>query len=320
MRGVAAIAVFGVLLSAAAVLRLLVGGEGLGWPGSPTLWELRLERLAAGAAVGSSLAVAGVLLQSLLRNPLASPDLMGLAAGSGFCVMLAQAAGLGSVVTLAGFGAAAGPALFGALGALGLVYLLSQRRGLIDPVSMVLVGVIVGLVFGAATELVRFTLPDRGENAARWLLGGLNGEVRWESAAIVGGLAVAAMILSCLQARSMDAASLSEDEARSAGVPLARLRAFQFVASGVLTAAAVTIAGPIGFIGLVAPHVARLVNGPGHGTLVVAAGLAGAALVVGADAGVMSVRLPSGRPPIGVLTSMLGGPVFLALLWRERRG
>lgn len=308
----------GVLL-AVGLLRLLVGGESLGWPQVPGALELRAQRLASGLAVGSALAVAGVLLQSLLRNPLASPDLMGLAAGAGLGVTLATyaaySAGLGLALAP---GAAQGPALVGAFAALGLVYALSLRSWLIDPVAMVLVGVAVSFVLGSASVLVQHLLPDRGESGRRWLMGALVDGTPSADVAILAGLTLAALGVGAPLSRAMDAAAMSEDEARSAGVWLAGLRAFQFIAAGLLTAGAVAIAGPLGFVGLVGPHVARLAAGPGHRGLLIASALAGAVLVVGADTALKSITIDGGRLPIGVLTSLIGGPVFIALLLRER--
>lgn len=308
------------LLAAACVVRLLVGGESvLGLPGPDGL-ELRGQAVVVGCLVGGALGLAGVLLQSLLRNPLASPDLMGLSPGAGLAVMIGAAVAHSAGGGLESWGDHGPAAVIGALGSLAVVFVLSQRGGLIDPVSMVLVGVILGLIFGAASVLVQVTLPDRGLAAARWLLGGLSDRPLGWREFVVGVLVLGALGWAWWRGGEMDAASMSEDEARSVGVRLGRLRAVQFVLAGLLTAGSVVLAGPIGFVGLVCPHAARLLGGPGHRWLAVSAALLGAALVVLADAGVMSVRLPVGRVPIGVVTSLLGGPVFIGLLWRERRG
>jgi iron complex transport system permease protein len=124
--------------------------------------SLRAHRLGAAGIVGGALALAGVMLQSLLRNPLASPDLIGLAPGAGFGVMLATYLHYLATGELTRWTGVAGPALLGALAALGVVYAISQRRGIIDPAAMILVGVIVGLVFGAGTVFLQFQMPDRG--------------------------------------------------------------------------------------------------------------------------------------------------------------
>jgi iron complex transport system permease protein len=319
-RAILTITGFGLLTVIAGVWRLVVGGESIGFPESGVIWELRGVRLAAGLGVGAALAVAGVCLQSLLRNPLAAPDLMGLAAGAGFVVtlsaFLATRTDPGAVLW-----ASHGPAaLVGSIGALLLVLWLGQRDWLIDPVAMVLVGVVVSVVLGAATVFVQQLMPDRGEGVRRWAMGLLSDELTWVDAGVLGAIVLAGLASALALAPSMDAASLSDDEARSVGVRIARLRFALFLIAGVLTAASVVVAGPIGFVGLVCPHAARLCAGPAHRGLLLAAALAGGALVVAADALVKSFTLGGGRMPIGVLTAALGGPAFIWLLRRMRRG
>lgn len=316
-RSWAAFLIFLVLLLAGGATRLLVGGESPGWPESGMVLELRLNRLGTAGLVGGSLALAGVMLQSLLRNPLASPDLIGLGPGAGFGVMLATYLHFLATGELTRWTGVAGPALLGALAALGAVYLISQRRGLIDPAAMILVGIVVGLVFGAGTVFLQFQMPDRGQSAMRWLMGSISDEITraqlWAGAGLLGACLVGVV----WNGRRLDAAALDEDEARSVGLRIGRLRAGLFVASGALAAAAVVLAGPIGFVGLIAPHAARMLGGSRHGMLAVNATLAGAALLIGADALVKAVHLGAGRLPVGVLTAALGGPFFLVLLMRR---
>lgn len=281
--------------------------------------SIRRSHLASGLIVGGALSLAGVLLQGLLRNPLASPDIMGLASGAGLAVMIAS-----YIAFTMGSQAAPGssplvPALVGAFATLALVYALSQRRGVIDPVSMVLVGVIISITAAAGTLLVQQLLPDRGLYSGRWLFGGIDEDAGWWR---IGGCALITLVVggvSLRLSRVFDAAMMSEDEARSVGVRLGRVRAFQFLGSGALTGAAVALAGPIGFVGLIGPHIARSLIGPRHIWSQPAAFLVGASLVVAADASIQMVRVPSGRVPLGVLTALLGGPFFLILLIRRRR-
>ncbi len=310
------------LAVAAAVVRLGVGGEGFGLPtldgGGAAYWDLRGLRVVMGLVVGGALGVAGVMLQSLLRNPLASPDLLGIAAGASLAVTIATYVHhlrTGELVAWGGIDAAA---LLGAMAVLGLVYVLSQRRGLIDPVTMILLGVVVGIVCAAWIVFVQNLMPDRGYASGRWLLGMLDDDATWPRVGVIGGITVVGVAIGAWLGPWMDAASMGDDEARSVGVSLGRLRGMLFVVSGVLTAGAVVLAGPIGFVGLICPHAVRLVGGAGHRGVVIGAGLLGAALVVGADALVKGVELGSGRMPIGVLMAILGGPVFIGLLWRER--
>lgn len=306
------------LLAVAVAWRLLAGSDGFGWPGDPIIQNIRLQRVATGAAVGGALALAGVLLQSLLRNPLAAPDLLGVSAGAGLGVSL-QAWGVYAATGIAPATASPVAALVGALGALGVLAVLGRRRGGLDPLSLILSGVVIAVVCGAATTLVRAMMPDDpGGSTSRWLFGSLREDLGWAPIAGVGGVTLAGACLATLLGRQMDAASLDEEEARAVGVRLGRLRLFQFLASGALAAGAVTLAGPIGFVGLVCPHAVRLAAGPSHRVLVVGSLLAGAALVIGADASVRTWAAESGRLPIGVLTSLIGGPAFLLLLRKSR--
>jgi iron complex transport system permease protein len=295
--------------------RFVLGPDGIDWP-EAGLADLRGLRVVCGVVVGGSLGVSGVLMQSLLRNPLASPDLMGVASGSGLFVMLAAllAGGIG-----VSFGAVAAPAaLAGAFATLGLIYMLARTRAGVSVASLTLVGVAVGFLFGSLGMLVQHLLADRGIAAQRWLLGSLRDDVPWS----VVGACAAGMLLAAWsgwrRARAMDACTLGDEAARSMGVALGAHRATLFAAAGTLAAVSVYLAGPIGFVGLVGPHLVRLAAGPGHRTLVPAAGLVGAALVVSADGVVRLTDLPSGRLPLGVVTSVLGAPVLIVMLRRRR--
>ena len=285
---------------------------------SPIL-ELRAQRALAGVVVGSAVAIAGVMLQCLFRNPLASPDLLGMASGAGLGVMVAAYVSFRSVGVLSevGLGATGPPALVGALGALGLTYTFSQRRGYIDPPSLLLVGVIVGVLAASFTQFVQYLLPDRGVAASRWLLGAISDDITWRDSGLVLAIVLAIGGITAWLGPALDAATLGDDEARSLGVPLGGVRAWLFVGAGVLAAASVVIAGPIAFVGLIAPHLVRIAGGPAHRPLVIASALAGGALVVWADTLVKVIELPSGRLPISVLTSLIGGPLLILLLRRR---
>jgi iron complex transport system permease protein len=297
------------------LLRLMVGSTDWGFADDPTIHALRQSRVVIGVLVGSSLGLSGALLQSLLRNPLASPDLMGLSAGAGFLVTLRT----WHVGIALGAGAAAFPALLGAMAVLVFVLFLSQRRGLIDPVTMILVGVIVSVILGAGTMLIASMMPDRGFAVSRWMMGSLREEVDRGMVSIAAAAVLFVLGWAVYAARSFDVMSLGEDEARSIGVRIAPLRLGQFVGAGVLTAVSIVLAGPIGFVGLVCPHLVRLMAGPAHRTLMIGSALSGIVLVLGADTLVRAVPTGAGRIPIGVLTALIGGPMFLIMLLRMRR-
>lgn len=302
------------LLAAAVALRLSIGRDGLGWPGSEEL-PIRLDRARSGIVVGAALAVAGAMLQALLRNPLAAPEIIGASSGAGLAVMVSVLIAGGEI---AAAGLSRGPAaVAGALGALGVVYLLGQRRGFVEPVMLVLVGVMVSVICGAATMLLASLMPDGGWSAIRWSMGALSDDVSRGTLAGVGAFTLLAVLAGAAIGPAMDVASLAEEEAVSIGVPVRALRLALFVISGCLTAGAVLIAGPIGFVGLVCPHAVRLLAGPNHRAVIVGSAVAGATLVVGADAAVRAVNLGSGRLPLGVFTALVGGPVFIAMLRRH---
>lgn len=314
-REVVTILVLIVLCIGIGVLRLMVGSDGFGFSDNETIMQLRYNRVAVGGIVGASLGLAGALLQSLLRNPLAAPGLMGLSAGAGFAVTLTtwiQGAAIGA--SLAAF-----PALTGAIVVLVFVWALSQRRGLIDPVTMILIGVIVSVILGAATMLIASLMPDRGYSVSRWMMGMLREDIEIRDVWIAGMVLLVSVGWGMWAARSFDAMALSEDEARSVGVHVGAIRLGQLVGAGALTAISIVLAGPIGFVGLVCPHIVRVLAGPSHRTLVIGSALCGFALVVGADTFVRVVATDAGRIPIGVVTSLIGGPVFLILLLKQRR-
>ncbi len=324
VRHLRGLCILAALAVTAAVLRILIdrdtaGTIGLAWPQPEYAW-LRWTALAVGATVGAGLATSGVLLQALLRNPLASPFILGITAGAGLGVMTAMY--LGHVAGMASTWTATSvtPALAGALAVMGVVYTLAQRRGWIDPVSLVLVGVIVSAVCGALIMLLQHLVPAglHGE-ITRWMMGRIPQSMPMSSLVFAGGLSVAGIVIATVMGRAMDAATLGDDEARSVGLSIGPLRVWMFLLAGALTAGAVALCGPIGFVGLIAPHAARLVLGPHHTPLVIGAALAGVILVVGADVARQAIDLGTGRMPIGVFTALIGGPAFIWLL-RTGRG
>lgn len=299
-------------------LRLLVtrvdGGVALAWPGS-SVAGFRLTATTVGIIVGCGLAVSGVLLQALLRNPLAEPFILGISSGAGLGVMAAMYLAYRMHGAGAGGDQRLGPAILGALLTLATVYALGQRRGWLDPISLVLVGVIISAICGAGIMFFQH-LVDTGLRGqfTTWLMGyipeAMDDRVLYASGAMV----LIGLMVGGVMGKAMDAATLGDDEARSVGLAIGPLRLGMFALAGVLAAATVALAGPIGFVGLVAPHAARLVLGPRHGALVFGAALCGVALVVGADVARQAIDVGAGRMPIGIFTALLGGPAFIWLL------
>ena len=312
-------------LGAAVALRLLVvrsigGGFGVGWPGGD-LGQLRAHSVLAAASAGAALGAAGALLQALLRNPLASPFVLGVTGGAGSGVAVASL-----LAAWAGLAAPAGatlafPAALGAIAALGIVLAISRRAGGIDPVLLILGGVVVGALASALSTVAESLLPpDRRGLLAGWMFGRIPDS---PEAALLSASAVSAAALAGLGAwlgPSIDAATLSDDEARASGVPLGVMRTGLFVACGIATAATVVLCGPIAFVGLLAPHCARAAVGPLARALVPASACAGAALLVSADVLRQWIDVGGGRLPLGAVTAVLGGGAFLFLLRRTAAG
>jgi len=253
------IACLGVGATLLFAVRVLVGPLGFGVPADGVIRELRLLSACSAAVIGAALAASGTLLQATLRNPLASPWVLGLTSGASLGVVTVIVAG-GSGTGLESVGA-----MVGAFTALGLVYSLARRRGLLDPVALLLIGVMISVCFGALTMLLQQFLPDRGlARFSRWMLGTVSEQTPWPVLGGMGFLTLLGVLVAMALGRQLDAATLPDDEARSVGVNPDRLRAVCFGIAGVLTAGTVLLAGPIGFVGLVSPHIARLLVGATH--------------------------------------------------------
>ena len=296
-----------VLTALALGLRLLVEpGGGLGLPQDRVIWGLRLDRAAAAIVVGVALGSAGVALQAMLRNPLASPDLLGMSAGAVLAVTLGRVIDAGVPDEVA--------ALLGSVGALGLVLLLGRRRGRIEPVTLILVGVALAIGLGSLASAVRAVLPPSARPEGAWLFGTLSDGLTTPRLLIAGAIVLVSMLWIAWRGRALDAAAMGEDEALSAGVPLGQLRLEMVLISGALAAVAVVLAGPIAFLGLVCPHLVRLMIGPGHTPLVFGAAMAGATLMLASDSLVRAMPLETGRRPTGVVVAILSAPALIVIL------
>jgi iron complex transport system permease protein len=307
--------------AAVALVCLMVGSWGsVGWP-SPGVLKLRSESVLAASLVGAALGAAGAVYQAILRNPLADPYLLGVSTGAALAQYLWQFGALGAVAGALGqqaFGFA------GALAAVAIVLGLAGARGRLEPVTLLLVGVIVNAVNASVFLLLNAIYrqqPGAGGPEV-FLVGGirttLTGAERWSVASTV---AVGWVIMMGMGGW-LNAVGLGDEEAEGLGVRAQRVRWVGLIIASIVTASAVSISGPIGFVGLVCPHLARLVVGvDARKVLPVATGL-GAALLAGADAVSRYLAGEAGvgtKLPVGVLTGLLGGPFFLMLLWRSRR-
>ncbi len=322
-RQLAALGVLLIMVLLLCVLRLAVdrdpgGGLGLAWP-EAAYARFRWIPMANALIAGTSLAVSGLLLQALLRNPLASPFILGVSSGAGLGVMAAMYAAYATGSAAPQVAGSTLPAILGALITLAVVYALGQRRGLIDPVSLILVGVVVATICSAGIMFFQHLVPTglRGEFTA-WLMGHIPENTPTSGLLLTGAIAIIGLMTAVAMGRSLDAASLSDEEARSIGLAIGRQRLVSFVLAGMLAATAVTVVGPIGFVGLIGPHLARLLLGPRHTVLAVGAALCGMGIMVAADTARQAIDLGGGRMPPGVFTALVGGPFFLWLLLKGR--
>jgi iron complex transport system permease protein len=270
--------------------------------------DLRLPRALTAFAVGGLLAVAGVLMQVLLRNPLAEPYILGTSGGAAVAALLAMLLGLSSlVVDLAAFG--------GALGATLLVFSIAHGTGSWTPTRLLLTGVVLAAGFSAATTLLLALSPEQQlRGMLFWLMGDLSfafnpARCLWVLAALT--------LAATLSARQLNVLARGEVQAAIVGLPVAGFRHLVFIASSLATALAVTTVGVVGFIGLVVPHLVRIVAGSDHRIVVPASALAGGALLVFADTLARTVMAPR-QLPVGALTAAIGVPLFLLLMSRSQ--
>lgn len=279
-----------------------------------TLWAVRFPRTAMAIVVGAALAVAGAVMQAIFGNPLAEPGVVGISAGG------ALGAALGIVLGATAFGmwTSAALAFAGALGATVLVYAVARAGGRTEVVTLLLTGIAVNAFAGAGLAFLLF-VADTGsrEQIVFWQLGSLNGS-RWPEVGIVAVAVVVAGALALSRSRRYDLLALGERNARHLGVDVERLRLLSIVLVAVLTGAAVAFVGIISFVGLVVPHLIRMLIGPSHRPLLVSSALGGALLLVCSDLLARTIVLGADLP-IGLLTSLVGGPFFFFLLFRQRR-
>ncbi|HEU5274748.1 MAG TPA: iron ABC transporter permease [Xanthobacteraceae bacterium] len=285
--------------------------------GAPTTGEIvlervRLPRIAAGILVGAALAGAGATFQTLFRNPLVSPDILGVASGAG----LGAVAGILLSLPVAGI---QGLAFVGGLATVALVYVIAAAlRGHDRTLVLVLGGVVVGALAGACISLVKIVADpyDQLPAITFWLLGSLAG-VKLADLAIAAPLVAAGLLPLVLYRWRIGVLSLGDDEARALGVHVVRLRAAVIAAATLMTASVVAISGVIGWVGLMIPHIARMLVGPNFARLLPAAMLLGAAFMLAVDTAARSIaRIET---PLGILTAVLGAPFFLWLLARGRK-
>jgi len=285
-----------------------------------TLWLARLYRLLAAAVVGAALAAAGAALQGQLRNPLAEPYILGISSGAGVGVLLGLA--LTGRYLLPSYLTTPVLAFVGAVVTCAAVYAVAQRRGRLDPYSLILSGVIVNSFNGAIIlSIYLYVDPYRIPDFAYWAMGRLPDSTDVTLLIVCSACIVAGWAILTVKGAAFNVLGLGDEVASSSGVAVHRLRALTFACVGLMTAAAVSLAGPIGFVGLIVPHICRMVVGADHRRLILTSGVAGALLLVGAETLCRSAGpwIGVSLVPVGIVTALCGGPFFIYLLRRRFR-
>jgi iron complex transport system permease protein len=284
------------------------------------LWSIRIPRIAMAAMVGGLLAAAGAIMQGLFRNPLADPALVGVSSGGAFAaagaIVISDSRFAASIqflqpwlLPLAAFA--------GSLATTVILYRISSRAGRTSIAIFLLAGIALAAIANAGVGLLVFIADDRQlRDITFWLLGSLSGAT-WSKAAILAPVLAVSLATMFFVHHGLDVLVLGESEAFHSGVDVERLKRICIVLVSAMTGAAVSVCGVVGFVGIVVPHLLRLVIGPGHRLLLPASVGLGAILLVGADTLARTIVAPA-EMPIGILTAAVGAPVFLLILLRQR--
>ncbi len=311
------------LLLGLCALRLALGPSSVAYPSSSIIWRLRINPILTATAVGIALAIAGVLMQALLRNPLAEPYILGIASGAGVGLMTQQFIAINLQTSL---GANYIGATLGALASIAILLLASRKQGGINTLSLLLIGVVLSTLNAAIIMVIQYLIP-RGlkANLIDWMMGYLNQDNDLTTL-ILTNLAFIAFTayLTYTTAKAIDLITFSKTQAASMGVNVGRVRLVLFLFAGLLTAAAVALAGPIGFVGFICPHIARKIFTSSHRVLLPASAILGATLLVLADTLSVYTKIlagqyhhPIGQMPIGIFTALIGGPVFIYIIKKQ---
>ncbi len=301
-----------------ALLQTMLGHQALSQEQEVILFQIRLPRILASALVGAALSVAGVLFQGLFRNPLADPYVIGSSGGA----VLGASIGMFVLpqLSLLGFSGTALLAFAGSLATIVLVYWIARVGGRTPVVNLLLAGFAVSIMLSYSSYFIEVLDEDYGLGMrvlASWLHGVI-GVPRWTQLAVVAVMFVLALALSFPLARRLNTLALGDEYAQQLGIHVEYVRIAIIVVGSLLTAAAVALGGLIGFVGLIVPHVARMIMGPDHVRLLPVTALAGAIFLVVMDTLARTLLAPS-EMPVGVLMAFVGGPFFLYLLRRTKK-
>ncbi|TGG93848.1 iron ABC transporter permease [Natronospirillum operosum] len=279
------------------------------------VWMLRLPRVLLAAVVGAGLAVVGVAMQAVVRNPLADPYILGVSSGAS--VGAVAVLGLGWLAGMGAFAVSAG-AFAGALAAFAVVFLVASAGGALSPLRLILAGMAVSYTFSGLTSLIVMTSDNRelARAAMEWLLGSFGG-ARWSNLGLPALVLLVGTGYLALNARRLNALLVGDETAATLGVDVTKLRRTLFIVLSLLTGVMVAVSGAIGFVGLVIPHIVRMVVGSDHRRVVPVSILTGAIFLVWVDVGARMIFAPV-ELPVGVITALLGGPFFLWMLATQR--
>ena len=328
------IGVLAMLLPVVALLSLTVGTVSISWVealravvGSSSttqidtiLFDIRLPRILLAIFVGAVLATTGAVMQGLFRNPLADPSLIGVSSGAsvGASLMIVTAGGFIQGGALVGLSLVSIGAFVGGFTATLLVYRLATSGMGTSVTTMLLAGIAIGALAGALNSLLSyFSDNDMLRQISLWQMGNLSG-ASWLKVSIMGAVTILLMGLFPRDSRALNALLLGESEARHLGINVQRVKRRLIVLTALGVGVSVAVAGLVGFVGLIMPHIIRLMIGPDHRWLIPASGLAGAILLVVADSLARVVVIPA-ELPTGILTAILGAPFFVALLLQQRK-
>lgn len=307
-------------VSLSQVVGKLVSGEELSRMERVVLFDIRLPRLLTGIAVGAALAVSGAVMQGLFRNPLADPGIVGVGAGASLGAITAIVLGAylpAFLLTTVGDFLVPIAAFIGAWGTVIVLYRVSTRNGQTSVATMLLAGIAIAALASAVSGVFIYMADDRQlRDLTFWGLGSLSG-ASWTKVLTAGPLILASILGATLLGRGLNGLALGEATAAHIGFDVQRLKNMAVLAVAGATGAAVAVSGGIGFVGIVVPHLLRLATGPDHRMLLLNSALLGAALLILADV-IARVIIAPAELPIGIVTAILGAPVFLWILLRRR--
>lgn len=284
------------------------------------IYDIRLPRIVMGILIGAALAVSGAVMQGLFRNPLADPGIVGVSAGAGLgaiTVIVLGSTVLGPLLGLFGIYTLPLAAFAGGLATTLVLYQVATRHGRTSVATMLLAGIALAAMAGAFSGVLISIADDRQlRDLTFWGLGSLAGAT-WSKIAAAGPIIIASLVAAPFMARSLNAMALGEATAHHLGIPVQRFKNIAIVSVAAATGASVAVSGGIGFVGIVVPHLLRLLIGPDHRYLLPASALLGAALLLLADAVSRTIVAPA-ELPIGIVTAAVGAPFFLWILLRRR--